>query len=573
MQGSVTRRGFLGIGAGALGALAGPPFFALETYARDATKYSAAYGQLDAFVEQYMRAMNAPGMTLVMADRDGVQRVVTYGFGDTELKTPVSPGELFQIGSISKSLTANCVLQLAQEGKLDLQKPILDYLPWLRIDSSFAPITVHHMLTHSSGLPGNAPIFLSDPAAKHRAATPPGQYFHYNNMMFAVLGHLVATIDGREFPEVLSKRILEPLAMTQAAPVITLDMRSRLVKSYQPFTADRPYPRFGRLCEAPGIIFTEGAGCVAATAHDMGLYIQMIASHGAGPQSRLLTEDSFALFSTAHIKAEEFGPTASYGYGIAVDTLDGHRIVRHTGGMVSFASALHVDIDQGVGAFASINAMQGYRPNPPAQVAIRLMRALAENNPAPSAPATKPAAEVENAQDYAGTYSSPDGRVLEFMADGSKLVLMYRGSRVSVEKGGDDQFTVLHPDFERFLLLFGRADSKDPQSSVVEAGWGGDWYANSKYQGPTKFESPAAWNGYVGHYRNENPWIGSVHVVLRKDRLMLDGVVPLEPGDGGIFRLRDEEHSPEWVQFTDTVNGKAMRLKFSGEDLWRVTTA
>ena len=69
------------------------------------------------------------------------------------------------------------------------------------------------------------------------------------------------------------------------------------------------------------------------------------------------------------------GPAIAYGYGIAVDTLDGHTILRHTGGMLSFASSMVVDIDEGGGVFASINAAHGYRPNPVAEHAIRLLRA------------------------------------------------------------------------------------------------------------------------------------------------------------------------------------------------------
>src|SRR5262249_15994115 len=130
----------------------------------------------------------------------------------------------------------------------------------------------------------------------------------------------------------------------------TFDIRERLAKNYQAFLADRPYARFARLAETPAIVMTDASGCIAATPHDMGLYVQMLASHGAGPKSHVISENGFALFSKRHIKAEEFGPTASYGYGIAVDTLDEHTVVRHTGGMVSFASALQVDIDEGVGA-------------------------------------------------------------------------------------------------------------------------------------------------------------------------------------------------------------------------------
>ena len=70
----------------------------------------------------------------------------------------------------------------------------------------------------------------------------------------------------------------------------------------------------------------------------------------------------------------------------------------------------------------------------------------------------------------------------------------------------------------------GRADAKDPGSAVVELGWGGDWYANARYTGPTRFETPKEWDAYLGHYRNENPWVGSLRVVRRKGRLLLDGV-------------------------------------------------
>jgi len=148
----------------------------------------------------------------------------------------------------------------------------------------------------------------------------------------------------------------------------------------------------------------------------MGLYIQMIANKGSSKNRELLSSESFGLFSKAHIKAEEFGPTANYGYGMFVDTLDGHKIVRHTGGMVSFASAMQIDIDEGVGAFASINAMQGYRPTPVAQYAIQLMRAQPGSKSLPSAPPPNPPTEVKNAGDYVGVYTNVEGRQFEIIS-------------------------------------------------------------------------------------------------------------------------------------------------------------
>jgi CubicO group peptidase (beta-lactamase class C family) len=570
---SVSRRQFMSAGIQAATLAAAGRFLVVDSLAEDAkSPYKPVFAKLDRFVEQYMRDMNAPGLTMVLADRSGVQRVTSYGFSDVEGKIAITPDQLFQIGSISKSFVAVCLLQLHDEGKLDLQKPITDYIPWFRIESSFAPITVHHMLTHSSGLPGIPQVFPSDPTVKHRAAYAPGAHFHYCNTAFTALGLLLWTLDGKPISESIRNRVFLPLGMTHSEPVITLDARDKFAKNYYAFQGDRPYPRFGRLSEAPAIIITEGAGCVASTPRDMGAYVQMIANHGKGPKGRVMSEESFALFAKPHIKAEEFGPTASYGYGIAVDKLQDHTILRHTGGMVSFASALQVDIDEGVGAFASINAMQGYRPNPVDQYAIQLIRALREGKPLPDMPPTSGPTVIENAADYAGTYTSNEGRNLEFAATGQSLFLIHDGKRVPLETllGAPDMFAVINPDYSRFALTFGRAKADDPKSPVVEAAWGNDWYTNAKYSGPKKFDYPKEWNAFPGHYRNENPWVGSMRIVLRKGKLSIDGVVPLEAAADGMFFLRDEDYSPEWIRFGEVVNGKAMRLKFSGEDLWRV---
>jgi len=566
----MNRRGFLTASAAAAIATSGT-FNSMESLAQsDTGAYRAIHKPLDRFVEQYLRSMNAPGMTLALADRDGVQRVATYGFSDIEIHARVKPDELFQIGSISKSFVALCLLQLRDEGKLDLHKPILDYLPWFPIETPYDPVTIHHLLTHTSGLPGIPQVFLSDPASKHRAAYAPGKLFHYNNMAFTLLGHLLMSLDGGSLPEIYRKRIFEPLGMSATEPVITFDHRDRTAKNYFSALGDRPFPRFGKFSEAPGIVMSSAAGCIASTPHDMGLYVQFLARRGEGPKKRLISEESFSLFSKSHIKADEFGPTAAYGYGIAVDSLDGHTVLRHTGGMISFASAIHVDLDEGVGAFASINAMQGFRPNPVAQYAIQSMRALRAGKPLSAPPAVKIATDVENASDFAGTFQSPDGSTLAFAAEGRQLFLEHDRQRIALENSGDGMFVVPHPDFSRFLLVFSRSDAKNPKSPVTEAGWGGDWYVKSDYSGRKTFDHPKEWDAFVGHYRNENNWIGSMRIVLRKGVLLVDGATALAAHNDGSFRTQGDEGDTEWIRFYDVVDGHAQRVKFSGEDLWRV---
>ena len=557
------------IEAALIGAAATAAGFWVKEGHANSGKYEGVFGELDRFVEQFMRDMNSPGMTLVLADREGVQRIATYGFGDLDRQRKLQADELFQIGSITKSFLAIALLQLREEGKLDLHKPIVEYLPWFRIQSKFAAITTHHLLTHTSGLPGAPEVFPSDPTQRHLAAYAPGEQFHYNNMAYSLLGYLAWTLDGRELPEIFRERIFKPLGMSHSEPAIDFDMRGRMPRSYQPFASDRPYPRHAVLCEAPSIVSTSGAGCIAAAAGDMGAYVRMIANRGRGPQRNLISPESFELFAKRHIKAEEFGPTASYGYGIAVDELDGNALLRHTGGMVSYMSALQVDIAAGIGGFASVNAQQGYRPNAVVKYALQLMRARVESKKSPAAPAPDSEFEVTNAADYVGTFKGERGQ-LEFVRDGTKLFLVRADKRTQLQRlATPDQFHIDAPEFARFPLAFGRKNADGP---VVEVSCGDAWYTTDAYDGPRQFNVPEAWRSYVGHYRSEDPWIGSLRVLILKGRLMLDGLTPLEL-DGDLFRLRDELSNTEWIRFGEVVNGKCMRLKYSGVDLWRVASA
>ena len=89
--------------------------------------------KLDAFTAAYMQAMNAPGMTQALTTETATIRTACYGFSNVDLKAPVTPEQLFQIGSITKSFNALIMLQLLDEGKVDLHRPVIEYLPWLPV--------------------------------------------------------------------------------------------------------------------------------------------------------------------------------------------------------------------------------------------------------------------------------------------------------------------------------------------------------------------------------------------------------------------------------------------------------
>ncbi|MGI9069954.1 MAG: serine hydrolase domain-containing protein [Bryobacteraceae bacterium] len=541
--------------------------------------FDPVFRPLDDFIAEYMRAMNSPGLTLALANTEGKVRTTAFGFSDLEMKVPVSPDLLFEIGSISKSFVALTLLQLREEGKLDLERPILEYLPWLPIEANYGAITVHHLLTHSSGLPDALILFLANPQARHVQAFKPGEHFHYCNAGFTILGYLIEKLDGRPWSEAVRRRIFEPLGMTSSAPIIANENRKRTAKSYVPFYDDLTYVRQGALARAGNLVFDDAAGSVVSTPGDMALYLQMLLRKGQGPGKRLVSEESFALFSKPYIKAKEFSPTASYGYGIAIDQLDGHTILRHTGGMASFMSAMHVDLDAGVAAFASINAGQGYRPNPVTQFAVQLMGAQAERKPLPKAHEVPDPMIVRNAGDYAGTYVSPNGREVVVIAEGDRLSMRVGSQSVPLQLAGDDTFLATVQEWQRFPIVFGRAEKKggdtdgEKNLSVVELMHGADWYTNGRYSGPRSFAVTPGLESFVGHYRADSIWLGSTRVVLRKGRLWLDGVIPLEPLGRALFRIGDDVFNPDTVEFFYVVEGKARLMKLTGADLWRVDVA
>jgi CubicO group peptidase (beta-lactamase class C family) len=576
-MGSISRRSFLST-TGRMGvAAAASGFFVSESAAQVAdSKYEAAFRALDAYVERYMREMNSPGMTLALSDRHETVRVTTYGFSNLGTKGRVTPEHLFHIGSITKSFAAFVLLQLADEKKVELDRPIMQYLPWLPFKEQW-PVTVHHLLAHTSGLPSRGPLFLCDLTQKYEQGFKPGTAFHYCNMGYDALGHLIEKLDGVPWQESVSNRILRPLGMTATSPTITNRIRSRTVGNYSIFMDDLPYPRQGTLASAANFMFEAASGSIASTPADMARYMSAILNGGKG----IASPEGFKRFSTPYILAEEFGPKVQYGYGIAVDSLDGNKVLRHTGGMVSFMSAMQLDVDAGVGAFASINAQQGYRPNPVAQYALKLMRAANESRLLPQAPEPDDPAKIKNAADYVGEYKTETGKSLTVTASGETLHATMGSNVYDMQMAFPDAFVLLPSgaglssdeiDRPHFLLTFGRADEKDPKSVVVEAAFGSEAYYSNKYAGQRSFTIKAGYEKLTGHYRNDDPWIGSTRVVLRKGKLWLDGIGPLEESksDPMLFHLRDEPASPEVLRFMHIVDGHARMIKISGDTLWRL---
>ena len=559
----LSRRQLLGSLA-AFGSAALLPRVAWATGRFEAGLFAPTIALMDQFVPRHLAEFAVPGLTLGLADREGNIATAAYGLSDIKLKTPVTREHLFQIGSISKSFVALVLLALREEGKLDLHRPILEYLPWLRIRSSFAPITAHHLLTHTSGLPNAG---LAVPRADGDDLVPtyaPGKRFYYSNLGYVILGHLIEVLDRRDYIESTRLRIFKPLGMNDSFAMIGNASRERMVGSYRAMYDDRPHPRNGALREATFLNLDHPSGSILSSPADMALYITMLLRHGQG----IISEASFALFCKPHVVQSPDVPAVGYGYGVFVDLAFGRTILRHTGGMQSFGSAMLLDMEGGVGAFASGNhSISGYRPNAVSKLAMQSMLAASQGLPAPTAPAPIDIFAVVNAVDYVGIYREPGGtRSLEIVTEGSRLFVLHKSTRVPLQVAADRDFLALHPDFSMFPFEFGRTGNA--KSPVAELGYGPLWLVRDGVSLPS-VTLPAGWRSYLGEYRGTRVWEVHHRVYERNGKLYLGGEQLRNVGPA-TFTFGEMPDSPERVFFTDLANGKAWRFRSAGQDYFRV---
>jgi CubicO group peptidase (beta-lactamase class C family) len=306
--------------------------------------------QADAYAARVLETGITPAAALAFTDRDGPPAVRVYG--------DAGPDRLWQIGSIGKSFTAVLALQLAEQGLLDLHAPVTDHLPWFAVRSAFPPITPHHLLTHTAGLIQGAEIATASnydvvALADTDAAYPPGAHFWYSNVGYRAVGLVLEAVTGQAYPDLLQRRILDPLGMRDSTPTITNDLRRRMGEGYAAAFDDRPWRPEHGLAPAPWIESAEADGSLCCTISDLAAWLRALWAE----DGRLLSPAGFALLKSPLVSDDQDAEGGRYGYGLMV----AEHGFGHSGGMLGFHSYLWADTRSGLGAVAAVNGIGGAR--------------------------------------------------------------------------------------------------------------------------------------------------------------------------------------------------------------------
>jgi D-alanyl-D-alanine carboxypeptidase len=368
--------------------------------------------RVDAMAKQ-MLSRPLAGISVAVA-RDG-QVVIARGYGTANLEHSVAmtPETVFHVVSISKNILAAVVLQLVDEGKLRLDDEVTKYVP--EAPTLGHHVTVRQLLNHTSGIYSFSS--LPDAANNERFELTheqvlglikdkpfdfvPGTRWRYDNSGFYIAGMVVERVTKQDYGAYVREHIFKPLGMSSAS---LCDARMVVPHLASGYALDG-----GALLNAAFVSWKvpSAGGAVCATAGDL---LKWQAALDAG---RVLTQSSLRLMRTPTTLAD--GTKIDYGLGTCLGSLDGHRVVGHTGSGGGFRSVLESFPDDHLAIVILINTEDG-SPAPVA-MAAEIARGVLGTATKRRPPSDQPVPSKELAA-LTGKYDSVEGIVEHFARDG-----------------------------------------------------------------------------------------------------------------------------------------------------------
>jgi len=323
---------------------------------------------VDGLATSLMKSHNSPSGTVAIAHRGELIFARGYGYQDVEAEIPVnSATTLFRPGSVSKLATWVAVMQLVEQGKLDLDTDVNEYLETFRIRDTFdEPITLRHIMTHTAGFEDGAVgyLIIDDPAkalplreamARYQPerVNPPGKQTAYSNYATALAGLIVENVSGLPFAEYVRERIFEPLGMQKSS------FEEPLPEPLAANMADSYAVEAGRYVEKPFEIISSfaPAGAQSATATDMVRFGQAILNGGELDGVRILEEATVDEMLTRAFTHDD--RLTGMALGFYQRDVNGNILVGHGGDTQWFHSYLGIDRANELTFFVSFGSSGG----------------------------------------------------------------------------------------------------------------------------------------------------------------------------------------------------------------------
>ena len=322
---------------------------------------------LDTMLEQALKTFEVPGMAVAVVKGSEVIYIRGFGLRDVEKNLPVTPETLFAIGSSTKAFTTFTLGTLVQEGKVDWDTPVREYLPGFRMheDTITDRLTVRDLVTHRSGLPRHDALWYNNQDIRRGELVQRLRYlplsadlrqkFQYNNLMFLTAGYLTEQLTGKTWEEAVTAQVLTPLGMTRTQ----FDVK----RSAADPDAAQPYERREeKIVKVPfrPIGNMGPAGSINSTANDMTRWLIVQADSGRLDGKQVLDSAIVEDMHKVHmpIETESRSPEVvrtGYAMGWFVETYRGHLRVQHGGNIDGFSAMVSLLPRENIGVVALAN--------------------------------------------------------------------------------------------------------------------------------------------------------------------------------------------------------------------------
>lgn len=324
--------------------------------------------ELERELATLLRREGIPGAAIAIVDADRTLWEAGFGMKDWERGAPVTPNTLFSLQSCSKTFTATAVLLAVQEGLLDLDRPIVEYLPDLHLQSRFEAhpersVTLRHLLAHKSGLTHEAPLGSNYTAASEQISFeahiesigqtwlryPVGRRFAYSNLGTDLAGYILQHVSGLPFAECVRQKLFIPLGMLHSTfdfdTLQSMPDRARGRDAYVE-AAGVPLPQCVPMIPSGGLY---------ASAGDVARFIRFHLNRGQVDGRHVLDEPILQEMYTIPFPGQ--GQFEGYGLGIAINRFRQTVLHHHSGGGFGFLSNMQWYPDLGLGIVFLTNSV------------------------------------------------------------------------------------------------------------------------------------------------------------------------------------------------------------------------
>ena len=390
---------------------------------------AAAYAQapdraLVSYVDSVANAAVAehrtPGVSVAIVKRGKTVLAKGYGFADLENDVPATPETVYRIGSITKQFTAAGIMRLVEQGKLSLDDTLQKFLPTFPTQGN--RVTIRHLLNHTSGIKNYtslgekwervmrldlAPEALAAIFANEPFDFKPGDRWLYDNSGYFLLGMIIEKISGKPYGQYVQEEFFTPLGLKGSVYCDQAPLIKHRAQGYAP----KPN---GQFVNAEPLSMTQpyAAGSLCSTVTDLATWAAALAG------GKVVSPASYKQMTTPLTLND--GKPLTYGFGLGVGELRGHRQINHNGGINGFVSELHHYVDDSVVTVVLTNVANATAPQLEKLIAARAL-GIPDTAAAPLS-----AADLKR---YEGTYQLPRLKVRMF-ADHGQLSSQGEGQGV-----------------------------------------------------------------------------------------------------------------------------------------------